>query len=55
MCGLDVCSNKYTTVSGYKTHLYRKHRQFLQLDEADCEERRHEMSEYEDNGHGNTG
>ena len=33
-CGLDDCPNKYTSVSGYKTHLYRKHREFLQLNPA---------------------
>ena len=46
-CGLDSCPNKYTSVSGYKTHLYRKHRQFLQLNVADqC----HATTEYEVTG-----
>ena len=30
-CGLDGCPNKYTSFYGYKTHLYRKHRAFVML------------------------
>ena len=46
-CGVDGCPNKYTSVSGYKTHL-TENTQFLQLEEAD--QRHCEMTGYEVTG-----
>ena len=49
-CGLDGCPSKYNSVSGYKTHLYRKHRQFLQLEEAPADQSQDERTAYDVTG-----
>ena len=34
ICGLNGCTKKYTSFGGYKTHLYRKHRDYVVMGEV---------------------